>query len=68
MINIDKRPPTDVLMEALASVEGCTHVVIVIEKADEMQIKANCDYKDIAWILDQGKYLTLKELFDVPSE
>ena len=55
--------PTDTLMEALQDIEGAQRVVILIESPECLTVKTNCTHKEIKWLLDQGSYCVMKDLF-----
>jgi hypothetical protein len=69
LVGIDTRdrPPLEVLMDALAAVEKCKRVVIILEAEDSFSLKTNCDYRELKWLLDQATHVTMNELFDVPQ-
>jgi hypothetical protein len=62
-INTDPRPPADVLMDSLASVEKADKVVIILECDDALLVKTNCTYREMKWILDQATFAMMSELF-----
>src|SRR5262245_5710439 len=66
-INTSERPPSEVLMESLAEVEGAQRVVILMEKDSELNIKTNCTHREIDWILRQASHCNLRDLF-APSD
>lgn len=65
MIRTDDRPTAEVLMQSLADVEGANQVVIVMAREDSINVRTNCDYKELHWLLSQARHATLNELFSV---
>lgn len=68
MIHTDNRPTEEVLMESLADVEGAERVVIVMEKGESINVRTNCTYKELHWVLSQAKHAALNELFCVNTK
>jgi hypothetical protein len=63
MINTEDRPAAEVLMESVALVDGAKLVAIILEKEDSINVKTNCSYKELKWLLDQATHATMCELF-----
>ena len=67
MINTEDRPTTEILMDAISSVEGADKVVILLERDDSITVKTNCSYKDLKWLLDQASHVAMCELYGITS-
>ncbi len=68
VIKKDEGPPTDVLMDALQSVEGAHRVIILLEHDEALTVKTNCTHKEMKWLLDQAQYCVMKDLFSPIGE
>lgn len=68
MINTQDRPSSEVLMESLSDVEGAHRVAIIMSRDDSINVRTNCTYQELHWLLAQAGHATLNELFGVSPQ